>query len=192
MNQCYWQSILPQLTMLLDLYNYTNGHQVFSYTQQPAYNIQQLISQHNSYKNNLLISSLHLVCYMCAWVSVNQSIVLRYSPFSRNMSRVSRLRHGTLPVSFDCSVVDTFSVGYPLLLCYFAVVWVLLLYLFEGQFRHHNHLQFVNLCQVAIIWLLAELLMWCPLFHWHLLVSSFPCYMALVYQNEQLFFSKVP
>ena len=106
---------------------------------------------------------------MCAWVSVNnysQSVVLHYSPFGRNMSHVmiSCLHHGTVLVSFDCCVANTFSAGYLLLSCYFAVVWVLLLHLpaaGEGQVRHHNHPQFVNLCQVAAVWFLVELLSWC-------------------------------
>ena len=117
--------------------------------------------------------------------------MLHYSPFGRNMSHVSHLHHGTLLASFDCSVVDTFAFDYLLLPCYSVVVPVLLLHLSGGQFHHHNHLQFVNLCQVAITWLLAKLGWWCSLFHWCLLVSSFLQDMALVYQNEQLSFSGI-
>ena len=77
---------------------------------------------------------------------------------------MSGLPHGSLPAGLlDCFVTDTFSVGYLLLSCYFAVVWVLLLHLSERQFRYHNHLQFVNLFQVVIVWLLAEAVSFSPL-----------------------------
>ena len=136
----------------------------------------QLLSQQNSYKSNLSVSLFTpCVLHVCIWVSVinySQSVVLHYSysPFGRNISDVliSCLHHGTVMVSFDCRVANTFSAGYLLLSCYFAVVWVLLQYLPAaglGQVRHHNHPQFVNLCQVAAIWFLVELLSWCLFFH---------------------------